>query len=552
MKAKYITGLILFFLHVSLLQAQIYNLKSSNDGSIAMWTYLGCLCVMKCTPPYDEILFTLPSGFKNYPGVVLMSSDGKCVFSQCNDTIYKFYIAEEIIPADTFILATDSVKHHTILAGTDSFGEEILLYRWSYDNLKKEWGETEYFIYDTKKNIQSTFIEHKKKIDNAFMDDMGNVLYFEKYFEEGGRPYYKYFRSTLQNDLTWKYERLPVPIYMYPIWSGNSVKLLVKYSRKNSQNSLKSIFYMMDENDGNWSKRYAVLPNLPDVTDSLQLVDAIETEGVESAKISPDGTKIVYEVQETSGNHINYFMVSKFINGKWCDPEKILEMPAMQHVSYLHVSDSNVFFYTSQYKDEYDNYGEINRMYLYTSFDKNGTLIEKSPDPAQTETISSSNSDFAPDDYKIKPKFMSLWPFGKKDKINIFSFSIDKYIKRFNGLSVGLFSSFKRIDGIGIGLYNGAEIFNGFALGVFSNRYFQLNGISIGIVNKGDMNGVQIGLVNITDNGTGLQIGIFNYTYGDMMPVQIGAVNYIETGDDFIPCLILPGINPVGLFTNNN
>lgn len=545
MRNKFIIGFILIF-NSFLLNAQIYNLETSNDGSIAMWTYMGRLCVMKCSPPYNEMNTMLSA---NYSGTVVMSGDGKSVFFQRNDTVYKYSISDIITLSDTFFLPYDSLRHNVMISGTDYTGGKLLLSKYYADIARGDW-IIKYFVLNFNDRKISVPMESQKKITAASMDDAGNIYYSEEFFTEGSKTYNKTFKASASPEGTWKSERIPVPIYMNPAISKNSELMFMSYLRKNSSGNSKSICYIMRNENGKWSEKIPVMPNLPNVKDSLMLADALEIENVESAVISPDGTKIVYQVQETSGKHINYFMVSKYSNGKWSNPEKIFEMPALQHVSYLQVSDSNLFFKTAQYKDEYASYGDIERMYLYTSLDKHGQLIEESPDPTRIKTyINSSSADFSPDDYKVKPKFMSLWPFGKKEKNIVFSFSINKYIKHFSGLSIGAVSRFKRIDGVNVGLCNMSSLFNGLNIGVIYSVIGQLNGVSIGLVNVGDINGVQIGLVNITEFGSGLQIGLFNYCLDGPLPVQIGAINFVECSE-YIPCLIFPGINPVGMFGN--
>ena len=78
------------------------------------------------------------------------------------------------------------------------------------------------------------------------------------------------------------------------------------------------------------------------------------------------------------------------------------------------------------------------------------------------------------------------------------------------------------INGLTIGLTIGAnaEKLNGVSIGLFGNRIGELNGISIGVINKSKkVHGIQIGLWNVAENNRIFKrMPIINFNFSEKQP----------------------------------
>ena len=78
-----------------------------------------------------------------------------------------------------------------------------------------------------------------------------------------------------------------------------------------------------------------------------------------------------------------------------------------------------------------------------------------------------------------------------------------------------------QVNGVSLsGFMSMGEKLNGLSVNLLWNRYYHVNGVTIGVVNSSVLTkGVQIGLINRTRRLKGLQIGLWNVNDKRKLPL---------------------------------
>lgn len=563
MKSRFLFLLFLFYAEISYSQFGLIVSKNiSNDGKVLMWSTGRQVYILRCEPPYiiekDTSLHCNDSWYwDNTDGKIecysaTLTQDGKYLFYRNGPTIVKTSLLnkkETIV--DTFRIKNAGGFDRII--NTDYSGDKVLFY-----TATKTEGvlEKKYFCLNTKTRKQlpltqinsfSYYTDQLLTPDYFYVKSDGTLMIPNRCSGSEWQKKNDFYLSARFNEDSLEIpEKINLPAGFEIIdVSVNSNKILL---RKNTDPENKNVYsyFVSEDINGQWLEPVLVVQNLNLITKTKD--NPIFYNG-KTIKISPDGNTIVYIGSEKNNSQIKDACLYKYSDGKWTGPENIFTIPTFIYNEIV-ISDSSfaIFSFQQYNQNEHIDTWHFNNVILYNfNNSKSQTIVVDSLNKYPGGKTEFAN-DFGNTDFK--PKNISLTPFGKKTAVNIFSFSVHKFISLFNGLSLGIVQKFGRMNGVSIGFVNKMQHTQGIPVGILFNKTQTSKGVMIGLINIANesFDGAQIGLINICPYyGNGVQIGLFNYCEDDeFIPVQIGALNYVY--DEGCPFILIPGINPFGLF----